>query len=397
MTLGLILSNELTCRLKSNLILSNSAEIVTVTIFPTISTSFVPTPTQLASSKEKIPKTAVIAIAVVVPLITCLAGIIFWRVKGRRWRGQKSQDEKGDRTLHRLGAKISELWKTKNESIDDLPWQMPDEDTEIKSDLYTATRSSPSVATPTRQMCCSPSNSVSSPLPRSSVPGSSSKVTRECAQNGRQDATGAGRKPLLIRTPGLKPLLSDGNANKIIREAHLDQDFGLDKRSPPNPWSQRDGVDRHKSLTPEPLRIVKNSDSMTTVGDLLNASRGILQKPYPRSGSEAGDASQMTIQSLEQELMEELNSIGDHYGDEETRRMKHEDTLNYLESVIPGSPASAFRASSVYSRNEWGSPILGHEEGSLSNEGQNAATTLDNGGNIKGKAVDRSEVEGGWI
>ena len=191
----------------------------------------------------------------------------------------------------------------------------------------------------------------------------------------------------------------DGTRRAFYKTA-LNRNLPFDMLARPSLRLERpQETDLDRSLTPEPLRIVKKSDSVgTTITDLLNASREVVRKAHTEPLNAWEHMPRERGGSVEQDLIEELSSIGDGLIDEETKRKQREDTLNYLEGVLPMSPPSSYRASSVYSRNEWGSPILGYEEEDTpAMEGQDAVTRTDSKDRKgKGKAVDQSGVEGRW-
>jgi hypothetical protein len=299
---------------------------------------------------------------------------------------------------------------------------MPDREGEVKAGLssaspatlspYTLARTTPQ-GSPFRSVTGQPSRlsrptSLSGSIREVSRIGSPDSYSRNSAferddnqfDNNSMRATGTISQQSWPGHPLHEPLQTYDGTRRAFYETALNRNLPFDMLARPSLRLETpQETDPDRSLTPEPLRIVKKSDSAgTTITDLLNASRQSVRKAHTEPPSLWGYMRRERVGSLERALMEELGSVDDGLIDDETRRKQREDTLNYLEGVLPMSPPSSYRASSVYSRNEWGSPILGYEEEDTSAmEGPDAATSIDcRERKGKGKAVDvdQSGVEG---
>ena len=188
---------------------------------------------------------------------------------------------------------------------------------------------------------------------------------------------------------------------RAFYETALNRNLPFDMLARPSLRLERlEETDHDRSLTPDPLRIVKKTDSGSTTNEPSNERQGGMRRAHTEPLSAGAYVPRDMGGSIEQDLIEELNSIDGSTVDDETRRQQREDTLHYLEGVLPISPPASYRASSVYSRNQWGSPILRQEQQPPALPGQDSGTA--GGGSKepegKGKDVDRSGVGAGkWI
>jgi hypothetical protein len=157
--------------------------------------------------------------------------------------------------------------------------------------------------------------------------------------------------------------------------------------------------DPNRSLTPEPLRIAKKTDSGgTAIGQPSKREEGTRRAhTEPMAQNSWAYVTQEARRGLEQDQVDELTSIDDGPIDEEVRRRQRGNTLNYLEGVLPISPPTGYRNSSIYSRDQRGNPLLDQSENSEMGARQNAADAGDCRRKDKGRDINMSGVGGTWI
>lgn len=195
------------------------------------------------------------------------------------------------------------------------------------------------------------------------------------------------------------PQTYDGT-RRAFYETALNRNLPFDRLARPslrlNPH-QAPALDPDRSLTPEPLRIVKSADSAGTDSNLPDERDGVVRRAFTEPLDARGYMEQ-AARSIEQDLMDELGSIDEGPFDEEARTRQREATLSYLEGVLPMSPPTSYRASSVYSRNEWGSPMLSQEGSSLAPTSRDEmARTDERESKGKGKEADGPGDGSTWI
>jgi hypothetical protein len=393
---------------------------VTLTI-ATTSTNSVPSPTLSSVAREGTLKSTII-LSVLVPLVTIIGVAIIWRIASGRRRTLQSPNGRWGSQSRRWVAKISRLWPAKK-SDHELSGKIPYNEGEAEDgqrpgpdQFYVSTRS-----TPQRSPFRAASNPPLRPPRPVSLTGSlmdviqagspdsySGRLTSENGDDvllGNSSTSRTGIFPQQSRAASIlaeeNPQAYDGT-RRVFYETALHRNLPFERLARPSLRLDRyEDAEQERSLTPEPLRIVKNIDSCTTIGDLLKVSRGeTTRRAFTEPVNPTDHMPQDAMESLEQDLMDELNSIGDGPNiDEETRRRRQELTLKYLEGVAPMSPLPVYRASSVYSRDEWGSPIASQGESSAAAMHPEAASrdNEESKGKGKDKAVNQTGVEGGWI
>jgi hypothetical protein len=280
---------------------------------------------------------------------------------------------------------------------------------EAKEGLPFTTSPAPEPATRTPQ--CSPLRAAVSQPSRPSRPTSLSMSMREAMRTGSPDSytrvMEAARETGDISPKSQTSIPTEDYPQGYDGTRRAFYETALNRNLPFNMLSRaslrferQQEIDDDRSLTPNPLCIVKNTGSTATEGEQLNERQGGMRRAHTEPLG-AWEYTPLEMGgSIEQDLIEDLNSIDGTPIDEEIRRKQREDTLNYLEGVLPMSPPISYRGSSVYSRNQWGIPILRQEGAPPTTTGQNSRTV--GGGSRepegKGKVVDRSETGGGkWI
>lgn len=397
---------------------------MTITVTPTseparISLAAVPTVSGLAAPNVGISKTTVIILAVCLPLIVVLAVAAVWGIRRTRHKQHKSRHGQEGNLLQRWFAKTSKLWSAENKSVDDLPWQMPDGEGEEAKDGRHPFIPSPPVPVPHAPRLSPIRPAISQPQrpyrptslyghardamrpgnPGSYTPGTISESDKILLSHS--SAGGAGDSPQQSWECDQMEVLSrsyDGT-RKAFYEAALNRNLPFDKLARPSlrlDLYQQSDPDR--SLAPDPLRIVKSTDAVGIETDKLYERDGGTRRAYTELLDPRDYMPPRASSTLDRDLMGELSSIDNVPIDDETRTRQREATLSYLEGVLPMSPPTSYRASSVYSRSEWGSPILDREEYFPPPTGQNeTAGEVNREPEGKGKAVDRLGDGGKWI
>jgi hypothetical protein len=390
---------------------------VTITVTPTApptSTSFVVSPTYTATPNTGISKTTIIILAIFVPLVALLAMITVWRVVRTRHKQPKLLHEQLGSPVQRWIAKVSRIWSAKNKSADELPRQTADgEGKESKDGSRLAMLLPPAAPTPPGSTFRVDSSHLSRPPRPPSLSGSMKGVMRTGSPALYTHARKSEHDEHRSSTAGIgntspqswsdiptdqHPQAYDGT-RRAFYETALNRNLPFDRLARPSLRLERQqDAEPDRSLTPDPLRIIKNTDSTDTVTELQIEREGGMRRAHTEPPNPWAFIHREAVNSLEQDLMDELSSIDDGPIDEETRRKQREDTLNYLEGVLPMSPPASYRASSVYSRNQWGSPSLDEEEYSPATVKQNRTVSGDHGEpKGKEKAVDQSGAEGKWL
>lgn len=384
----------------------------------TASSNLAPSPTKSSVSREGTPK-SIIILSVFVPLVTIFGVAIIWRIARGRRRTPQSRNHRSDGLSQNWIAKVSRPWLAKKSSPE-ISGQIPNKEDEALGSgpgkLLVAATSNPQ-----RSPFRAPSNQSVRPTRPASLNSSLIEITQaggpqlysgnSSSEHGDDVLLGnnsTSRTGIISQRPWRADIQTEerpqahSGTRRVFYETAINRNFPFERLARPSLRLERyEDTKQEGSLTPEPLRIVKNTDSCTTIGDLLKASRGeTTRRAFTEPAIPTGRMPRDAMESLEQDLMDELNSIGDGPTiDEETRRRRREQTLKYLEGALPMSPLPVYRASSVYSRDEWGSPILSQGESSATAV-HDAAASGDNEksrGKGKEKAVDQSGVEGGSL
>jgi len=202
--------------------------------------------------------------------------------------------------------------------------------------------------------------------PRPERPASISEsvleVMRSLSPGGDEAEEGIARdmpspRPDADSPAGERTQTYDGT-RKVFYETALNNHLPFDQLARPSlRISKPQGPDPGRALTPEPLRIVKRSAS-TAAPTTLPRGRGEASRTVRSDPLVMNNWTYMSERGLDegddQSTIQEEESI-----DEETLNRQRENTLNYLEGVLPMSPPASYRrASSVYSRDQWGVPSV---------------------------------------
>ena len=355
------------------------------------------------------------------PLIATVVVLMVWRIRRTRQKQPKPSNDQGRNSNRTWFTKILKHLSAENKSVDELPWQLPDEGVgEAKNGGLSAAAAATEPA---------PSNSKLWPLrPATSQPSRPSRPTSLSMSIREVMRTRSADSPSRVMESGHDNTLPAHNnargmgntspqswtgipmdehayaydgTRRVFYETALKRNLPFDMLSRPSLRLEKlEEADNDRSLTPDPLRIVKKTNFAGAANEPLNEGQGGMRRAHTEPLITHPYVPRYVGESIEQDLIEELNSIDGSFIDEETRRKQREDTLNYLEGVLPMSPPKSYSASSVYSRNIWGSPILRQEQLPPSTPLHNSGPA--NGGSSepegKGKAVDRLGIEGGkWI
>lgn len=358
------------------------------TIQSSSSTSVALTPTTSAAPNATIGKPAIIVLGILLPLVLILIAVATWYcIKSRR-----------NKSPHTEPKTSAQRWITttvrpfKKQSVNELPPQTAPE--EHERNKYAQYRTAPLSAGASSSAVLSsplvPLIPPSSPfhsrpgvpprLPRpASLSLSTAGVTHAASPCHYADSTNSahdGIGPGHSRTRGARsdsqseddiPLAGlpvyDGT-RRVFYETALSRSLPFDRLARPSLRADTPGgLERHNSLTPQPLRIVKKASLMDTTvemrggreevpsGSPTDALRRGSQTDYSDANSWAF-VTRHAMRTFGPDSVNEGDPINDVAIDEEERLRQRQATLNYLNGVLPTSPPTNYRASSVYSREQ---------------------------------------------